>query len=418
MNTSVSSLSRSHLLFSPFISVSSGSFSTRSYFSKLHFSYSTSSFLFSTSNLFHYRIDKSKFSYFNDKSIYLTGLNQFQNLFNKTLEYSEEGSLEINECVFQRTKSQSSGGAIMFDSQNAFLSIKSSGFMLSYAQQNGGAISFNGAGINISNSCFLGCLALSAGQAFEVSGSSVKGYYEFTTFDQCSPLRTKGNSVALFLKYGYQEINNINETSNHVNDMGACLCVAYNSFFSLMFSNFVGCTGGNCFWLHPLKPDDLFMNCNIVSNKANNDTGIFMFENSSVVFMGFTFIGNDATVYFMGGSLSLSQCILDVKLKNSLFSNCKHTYPDTLFGAQRLRPRPVPIFITWGCWAMGAPSPTPSQSLVPIEAALEEATMGITVLVVLLLIGFSTGFLAYYLTGKTGEVLADSKMETLTPSNK
>ena len=86
-----------------------------------------------------------------------------------------------------------------------------------------------------------------------------------------------------------------------------------------------------------------------------------------------------------------------------------------LFNIKNLQSRPLPSFVTWSCWNLGAPSPTPSQSLVPIEHELEEAVLGIWVLAGIFAFGLGASFFGYYLMSKTQDKIAirDTQMKNI-----
>ena len=89
-----------------------------------------------------------------------------------------------------------------------------------------------------------------------------------------------------------------------------------------------------------------------------------------------------------------SKCALDVKKSAKLLKGCQLQIVETVWGIKSLKQLPLSSYITWECWALGAPSPSPSQSLVPVDHALEEAVLGVWVLFVIVAIGL----VAFYAT--------------------
>ena len=416
-NSTLKSLTLTHIFNSPIISSSASSTNTNYFFSKLKLSNIFTNFYFSSlSNLNSLSISKSTFKEFTDSVIFISKQDFSQKEFRTPIDETQNENYNFNDCVFQKTRSNGDGGAIRIFSENSKLNLKDCGFTICLATNNGGAIEFEGLEYSLIRTCFLGCLAVQFGQAFDLQGpDELNGKIEFNSYQQCATVRSPGLSQSLFMRHGTHTLSYINSSFNHITDVGSCFTIAHTTKLMLHYSNFIDNSGHNCFWLHRVTENDDFMACNIIGNTANEEVGMFTFENSSVKITGTIFLNNKAPVYFISGELFLYQCMFDIKQSIKIIIDCNVSFADTAFNIKNLQSRPLPSFVTWSCWNLGAPSPTPSQSLVPIEHELEEAVLGIWVLAGIFAFGLGASFFGYYLMSKTQDKIAirDTQMKNI-----
>jgi len=412
-NFSLQSLSINRAFGSPLFSSSLSTRETRFYMKKSIFSDIFTNAIYSIRNM---NLRECNFNKFTSSVVRVDNMDSVKMFFSSSVLYEANEEYSFSMCVFQKTKTSDSGGAICILSSSGVFSAKSSGFTICLSQNNGGGISFTGSKFDIEKCCFLGCLAMQHGQAVDMSGDDgLQGRIEVSSIEQCSPIKSPGHSQSVFIRHGTNSLVSLNSSFNHVVDMGSCLCVAHNKGFSLNFCTYIGCTGANGFWFHQFSNNDMFTSCNIIKLSSNKELGMMTFENSSVNFNSFVFIQNECPVYFISGSLRLILCSFDVKKFSKIAVGCSLDIIDTAFGVKYLRPRPLPPFITWECWAMGMPSPTPSKSLVPIEERSNSSINGIYVFAFLLFAGFLSGYGGFYFMNKTSDFQAviDTRLSNL-----
>ncbi|OHS93751.1 hypothetical protein TRFO_11526 [Tritrichomonas foetus] len=322
-------------------------------------------------------------------------------LFNSSISLTpNEDDVLIKNSVFKQIKSKKDGAAIYFHSQNSKLTIISCGFTLCHSSEAGGALFFNGASLNISNTCFLGCISQTYGQALsvETTDESINSY-EYMSISQCSPKRSPGSKQCIFLSHGKQCLANLNSSSNHVVEFGSCFCTAYTTSLSLHFTNFVGNSGKNGFWFYKTKLEDSFSYCNIIMNSIEGEkSSLLTLEQAGILLYEFIFLENSCRTYFCGGVVRLDKCKFDIEDKTNFHKLCENfDYGNSIFGsAIQISITAMPYHATWDCWAFGFPSPTPSRSLQPIEAASDNAVSGFSLFLLLIIIGGISGSLVFY----------------------
>lgn len=395
-NLTFTSLSLSRLHGSPLLSSNSRFQPLFLTASKINLQKINTNFLYSTNSKIKSTISNSNFKQFTNSVVKVDSEYYSTKHYKTTFENQKENQeFKFEQCVFEKIRTNTNGGAISINSPNGRFFLKHCGFTICLASLNGGAIEFEGAQFGIDKTCFLGCLAVQSGQAMDLQGNNeFKGDLTYVSVQQCATARSPGTSQSIFLRHGNHYISSLNSSSNYVKDTGASLCIAYTDGLRLHFSSFIGNHGSNSFWLHRLRPSDELITCNIIKNSGSADLGLLNFENCTANINAWYFIENSAQTYFVSGIVTLNKCALDVRRSAKLIRGCQLYVSETVWGIKSLKSLPLSSYITWECWAMGSPSPTPSQSLVPIDHALEEAVLGVWVLFVIVAIGL----VAFYAT--------------------
>ena len=308
-NLTLQHLTLSSVFYSPLLAAPRSFCKTNHFASKLKLTNFYTNFYFSSqSSINRLSITKSSFKYFTDSVIYVSQDLIYQKEFRTPIDEQADERYSFKECVFQKTRTNSDGGAIRIYTENGTLQISDSGFTICLATNNGGGIEFQGKEYNLERCCFLGCLAVNFGQACDLQGfDNLEGKLQFNSVQQCATVRSPGTSQSIFVRHGSHSILYVNSSFNHVKDMGCSFTIAYTNHLALHYSNFIDNTGHNSFWLHQVKEDDEISGINIVRNTANKELGLFTFENSYVPFVGLIFLESKAPVYFISGQLFLYQ---------------------------------------------------------------------------------------------------------------
>ena len=318
--------------------------------------------------------------------------------FNQSLAPEQDKAITITSCTFNDVRTQANGAAISIDSIDNTIDIAKTGFSLCFASGSGGAIYFSGRGFQCKDSCFFGCLAVSRGQAIssEVSADDSKNFLKMGYITQCSPIKSKGAQRTVFLNSGDQYVESVNLTNNHVKEQGASLCIAYPTSFKLRMSSFRDNSGTNCFWLHKLKLTDSLDYCNIIGNKATSGAGLIAFESGEAQINGFIFADNKAPKHFMGSHVRFTSCIFDMDQSSPNYGDARMEFVDCRRGVRSITERIVPLGQTFECWALGAPSPTPSMSFAPFKGAGIEPVPLLSIFTIFAAILASLGAVGYF----------------------
>ena len=423
MNWTFTSLTLSSFSHSPFYMSSIMKHFHKFEIFNTNYHHSLSGFINSiNSNNNKLKIYHSRFNYILNNVITFNSQDIFGQLYNSNSSLTtKEHNLNVKSSVFRHIWCNE-GGAIMINDPYCISLISNTGFAFCNSAANGAGIDYEGLILNISRCCFFGCMATQSGQGFYFYGKSAGKdipycNIEYTSIEQCSPLQQRGARESIFLSHGLETVQFINSTSNHIIEFGSCFVSAYTYGIGLHYSNFLDCTGENCFWFHNTRREDCLEKCNVIHNSAKKETGLFAFENGTTIISEFIFKNNHGSVYFVTGPVILKNCVFDIQQSSFTFYHCVHECINVTWANKDFTSYPLPKLITWQCWGFGKPSPTASKSLPPIEYVQEMTISGISVFIVVMIIGFISGISVFSICNNTKEKIQMSGIQSVAISN-
>jgi hypothetical protein len=175
--------------------------------------------------------------------------------------------------------------------------------------------------------------------------------------------------------------------------------------------------GNNLFWVSGV-PDGRVMHCSVLRNNIAHSDGLFLLKNSVMRLEQCNFIENKFTKFAAKGKLRLDgKIIVDFEMAKKLFDNVETVNLELAFKVIWIDAG-MKAVETWECWALGRPSPSPSQSHPPLDGG-EGAQSGIATFLLLSFVAGIPTVLGYLWWTSNEEARRDlSVLENLEISNK
>jgi hypothetical protein len=337
-------------------------------------------------------ISHSSFSGFQRSAIFLSQVDTEQEYikvkFTKPITTTE--SLTIRSCVFSKLHNYDGGGAIYCTSSFSRLHIYRTGFRDCRSSNNGGAILFDAHEVVLSQCCFDRCEAPEKGQAFHFT-MQLGFDSDETSLRQCSMSRPCGESHASYTVSGVQRYRTSNFSYNIVETFGACVGSSRASTFLFHYGMVSHNSGTNLFWFDPGQELKV-AHCSVLHNGLIGEGALFQIGGGVVHLEQSNFIENKFTWFAVKGKLSLdAKIVVDFDLTSRLFAKADIMNMENAFKVLWIDAGMAQME-TWVCWALGQPSPSPSQSPPPIEGGDRRESGIATFLILSVVAGIPTVF--------------------------
>jgi hypothetical protein len=206
---------------------------------------------------------------------------------------------------------------------------------------------------------------------------------------QCSMDRPCGESHSLYGINGIQRYRTSNSSHNVVAEVGACVGASGATLFSFYYAMVSYNVGNNVFWVSKIA-DARVTHCSVLHNDAMHSDGLFAIGESVMHIEQCNFIENKFRKFAVNGKLKLDgKIVIDFEMGRKLFDNVEVVNLELAFKVIWIEAG-MKVVDTWGCWALGKPSPSPSRSQPPLDGGEKEESGIVTFLILSVIAGIPT----------------------------